>query len=55
MQRDSSDMVSVEKDSKGGAWIVSHIRCGYHECIWLSQEELRELREELDRLDNTGA
>ena len=41
-------MVSVEKDKKGGAYIVSHMRCGYHECIWLSMGELNELRDKLN-------
>ena len=40
-------MVSVEMDKKGGAYIVSHMRCGYHECIWLTEDELRDLHKEL--------
>ena len=43
--------VEVEKDKKGGAYIVSHLRCGYHECIWLSKEELSELRDNLNKMD----
>lgn len=43
-------MVSVEKDKKGGAYIVSHMRCGYHECIWLTQQELTELQKVLNEL-----
>ena len=43
-------MISVEKDKKGSATIVSHLRCGYHECIWLSTEELRELRDKLNTM-----
>ena len=44
-------MVDVEKDKKGGAYIVSHLRCGYHECIWISKDELRELRDKLNEMD----
>jgi hypothetical protein len=43
--------VDVEKDRKGGAYIVSHLRCGYHEYIWLSNEELKELRGKLDEME----
>jgi hypothetical protein len=43
--------VDVEKDRKGGAYIVSHLRCGYHECIWLSDAELKELRGKLDAME----
>ena len=39
--------VNVEKDKKGGAYIVSHLRSGYHECIWLSMDELKELSQAL--------
>jgi hypothetical protein len=44
-------MVSVEKDRKGSATIVSHVRAGYHEQIWLTTDELRELRDELNRME----
>lgn len=44
-------MVSVEKDKKGGAYIVTHLRCGFHECIWLTQQELKELRTQLNEMD----
>ena len=40
-------MVSVEKDKKGNTHIVSHKRCGYHECIWLTIDEMIELRDKL--------
>ena len=40
-------MVSVEKDKKGSAYFVSHMRCGYHEYIGLTEDELRELYKEL--------
>ena len=44
-------MVDVERDKKGGAYIVSHLRCGYHELIWLSKDELMELRERLNGME----
>lgn len=43
-------MVSVEKDKKGSCMIVSHLRCGYHESIWLSTDELKELRDKLNNM-----
>ena len=43
--------VDVEKDKKGGAYIVSHLRCGYHECIWLSNAELKELCDRLNAME----
>lgn len=36
-------MVEVTKDKKGKCWIVGHKRCGYHEQIFLTDEELAEL------------
>ena len=44
-------MVSVEKDKKGSCMIVRHLRCGYHECIWLTTAELKELRDKLNEMD----
>lgn len=35
--------MKVEKDKKGPCWIISHERSGYHEQIWLTDEELAEL------------
>jgi hypothetical protein len=35
--------MKVEKDKKGPCWIISHKRSGYHEQIWLTDEELAEL------------
>ena len=43
-------MVSVEKDKKGSTWIVSHVRCGFHEQIWLTDEELAELYVQLTEM-----
>lgn len=44
-------MVLLEKDKKGGAYIVSHMRCGYHEQIWLSGDELKDLRGQLNKME----
>ena len=44
-------MVSVVKDAKGSAYIVSHLRCGYHECIWLTRDELKELSSLLKKME----
>ena len=43
-------MVTIDKDKKGGAYIVSHLRCGYHECIWLTDDELKQLRDSLNEM-----
>ena len=42
--------VKVEKDKKGSTYIVSHLRAGYHECMWLTIDELKELKEALKTL-----
>lgn len=47
-------MVSIEKDKKGGAFVVSHLRGGYHEQIWLSGEELKQLHEALHEMEKDG-
>ena len=44
--------VSVKKDPKGTAYIISHIRAGYHEQIAVTKDELRDLFEELNKLLN---
>lgn len=44
-------MVSVEKDKKGSCMVVSHLRSGYHEQIWLTADELRELRDTLNAME----
>ena len=44
-------MVEVTKDKKGSCTIVSHLRCGYHEQIWLTTDELRELRDKLNEME----
>ena len=35
--------MTIEKDKKGKCWIISHIRCGYHEQIFVTDKELAEL------------
>lgn len=44
-------MVKVEKDSKGPCWCISHLRSGYHEQIFLTEDELRELSDILDGME----
>ena len=42
----NSDL-QLRKDKKGQAYILSHKRCGITECIWLTEEELQQLKEML--------
>lgn len=35
--------MEITKDKKGLCWIISHKRAGYHEDIWVTDEELAEL------------
>ena len=42
--------VSVTKDKKGNAFVVQHVRCGCHECIFLTYEELKELKTLLEEI-----
>lgn len=44
--------VSVKKDHKGTAYIISHVRAGYHEQIAVTKDELRDLFQDLDKLLN---
>lgn len=37
----------MKKDSKGPCWILSHERCGITESIFVTEDELVELRERL--------
>lgn len=37
--------VSVAKDKKGSSYLVSHKRCGVTETIFLTYDELKELKE----------
>lgn len=43
--------VSVKKDRKGRCWFVSHRRCGCMEGIFLTPEELNELRQLLNEME----
>lgn len=36
-------MVQIIKDKKGACYILSHKRCGFTECIFLTKEELLEV------------
>lgn len=42
--------VSVKKDKKGMCWYVSHKRIGFTEGIFLTSEELKDLKEILDKM-----
>lgn len=42
--------VTVTKDKKGSAYIVRNKRCGCHECIFLSYEEIKELKKLLEAI-----
>ena len=39
----NSDL-QLRKDKKGSAYILSHKRCGITECIWLTADELEQLK-----------
>ena len=43
-----NNKVAVYKDKKGSAFMVQHVRCGCHECIFLTYEELQELKKLLE-------
>lgn len=47
-------MVNIEKDTKGSAYLVSHVRAGYTECIFLTMDELRELHKVLSEMKDAG-
>ena len=42
--------VTIEKDRKGSCWIVSHLRCGYHEQIMFTEGEIVELYHKLKQI-----
>lgn len=35
--------MTIEKDKKGNCFIISHVRCGYHEQIFVTYDELVDL------------
>lgn len=41
--------MELSKDGKGSCYILSHERCGYHESIFVTLDELRELQSLLFR------
>ena len=44
--------VELKKDKKGACWILSHKRCGFTECLFLTKAELYELSVELKKVLN---
>ena len=36
--------MELSKDRKGSCYVLSHERCGYHESIFVTLDELRELQ-----------
>lgn len=46
--------VKIEKDRKGACYIISHKRCGYHEQIFLTPDELAELYQILSKAYEIG-
>ena len=42
--------ISVRKDGKGSAYIISHKRCGVTECLFVTLQELGELKEQIEKL-----
>ena len=39
--------ITISKDSKGPTYIISHVRCGVTECIFLTLDELLDLSKEI--------
>ena len=39
--------LQLTKDKKGKTYILSHKRCGFTECIWLTADELEQLKKML--------
>lgn len=39
--------LQLVKDKKGACHILSHKRCGITECIWLTDDELQQLKKML--------
>lgn len=42
--------VSLKKDKKGSCWIISHKRCGFTECLFMTKAELIHLAVELKKV-----
>lgn len=43
-------MISLVKDRKGPCWILGNKRCGITQTIFLTPDEITELREKLNEL-----
>ena len=43
--------MDIERDRKGECYILSHIRCGYHESMFVTREELKELFRKIKDLE----
>ena len=41
--------ITISKDSKGPTYIISHVRCGVTECLFLTLDELLDLSKEIRR------
>ena len=41
--------ITVRKDSKGPTYIISHVRCGVMECLFVTLDELYDLSKEIRR------
>ena len=41
--------ITVRKDSKGLSYIISHVRCGVTQCLFLTLDELLDLSKEIRR------
>ena len=48
-------MASVVKDKKGATYFVSHRRCGVTEGLFLSLDELLEIRDQINDILRMGA
>ena len=42
--------MEITKDRKGSCYIIDHVRSGYHESIFVTSEELRELVDKVKEL-----
>ena len=47
-KRNMNTDLKIAKDKKGNCHIISHRRCGITECIWLTDDELEELKKLLN-------
>lgn len=47
-------MASVVKDSKGPSYIISVKRCGITQALFVSPEDLREIKDKIDKILKEG-